>query len=288
MPEKPIRIVRTVSDLREAVDTWRSSGKKTVLVPTMGALHEGHLSLVRLAKQTGDRVVVSIFVNPAQFAPHEDFDSYPRTFEDDLAQLAELTVDLVFAPPREEVYPDDFSTHVTVEGLSEGLCGTSRPHFFGGVATIVAKLLNQCRPDIAIFGEKDYQQLLVIRRMARDLDTGAEILGGPIVREADGLAMSSRNAYLTPQERSRAPELHKALIDIASGLGAGQDVEALVNAGRERLTTNGFELDYLEVRNADTLQPVHGQVREPARVFGAVILGQTRLIDNVEVPGSRR
>ena len=288
MPEKPIRIVRTVSDLREAVDTWRSSGEKTVLVPTMGALHEGHLSLVRLAKETGDRVVVSIFVNPAQFAPHEDFDSYPRTFEDDLAQLAELKVDLVFAPPHEEVYPEDFSTHVTVEGLSEGLCGTSRPHFFGGVATVVAKLLNQCRPDIAIFGEKDYQQLLVIRRMARDLDTGAEILGGPIVREADGLAMSSRNAYLTPQERSRAPELHKTLIDIASGLGAGQDVEALVNAGRERLTTNGVELDYLEVRNADTLQPVLGQVRDGGGVLGGVILGKTRLIDNVEVPGSRR
>ncbi len=287
MQDKPIRTVRTVSDLRKAVDKWRSSGEKIVLVPTMGALHEGHLSLVRLAKETSGRVVVSIFVNPAQFAPHEDFDSYPRTFEDDLAQLAALEADLVFAPLRDEVYPEDFSTRVTVEGLSEGLCGVSRPHFFGGVATVVAKLLNQCRPDIAIFGEKDYQQLLVIRRMARDLDTGAEILGGPIVREEDGLAMSSRNAYLTQGERSRAPELYRTLADIASGLADGEDAETLLKAGRERLVAAGFELDYLEVLNADTLQPVQDRERETMRVFGAAVLGKTRLIDNVEVPGSR-
>ncbi|MDA7946280.1 MAG: pantoate--beta-alanine ligase [Hyphomicrobiaceae bacterium] len=286
MTQETIRTVQTVSELRKAVGTWRSANRKVVLVPTMGALHEGHLSLVRLAKETGERVVVSIFVNPAQFAPNEDFDSYPRTFEDDLEQLAKLKVDLVFAPPRDEVYPDDFSTHVTVAGLSEGLCGASRPHFFGGVATVVAKLLNQCRPDVAIFGEKDYQQLLVIRRMARDLDTGAEVVGGPIVRESDGLAMSSRNAYLTPDERKHAPELYGTLKDIAAGLATGAMVAPLLEKGRERLSGAGFDVDYLEVRNADTLQPIEGHVREPARVFGAAMLGKTRLIDNVAVPGS--
>lgn len=288
MTHKSITTVETVTDLRTLVNKWRSAGERIVLVPTMGALHAGHLSLVRLAKEVGDRVVVSIFVNPAQFAPNEDFDSYPRTFEDDLKELEKLRADLVFAPPRDEVYPENFSTHVSVDGLSEGLCGASRPHFFGGVATVVAKLLNQCRPDIAIFGEKDYQQLLVIRRMARDLDTGAEILGGPIVREEDGLAMSSRNAYLTPDERARAPQLHKTLTDIAGDLAKGGDVATLLEKGRKRLSDAGFEPDYLEVRNADTLEPIEGRVSEPARVFGAAMLGKTRLIDNLEVPGSRR
>ena len=286
MARKTINTVRTVDELRAIIADWRTAGHKIILVPTMGALHKGHLSLVRLAKEIGDRVVVSIFVNPAQFAPNEDFDSYPRTFEGDLEKLSELDTDLVFAPPRNEVYPPDFSTHITVEGLSDGLCGTSRPHFFGGVATVVAKLLNQCRPDIAIFGDKDYQQLLVIRRMSRDLDLGVEIIGGPIVREGDGLAMSSRNAYLTADERRRAPELHETIEDIAQGLADGKSTRPLLDKGHARLKEAGFDVDYLEVRNAESLAPINGKVQEPARVFAAAMLGKTRLIDNIAVPGS--
>lgn len=288
MASKTIKTVRTVAELRTIIADWRKAGHRIILVPTMGALHEGHLSLVRLAKEIGDRVVVSIFVNPAQFAPNEDFGSYPRTFDGDLEKLSELSTDLVFAPPRDEVYPPDFSTHITVEGLSDGLCGTSRPHFFGGVATVVAKLLNQCRPDVAIFGDKDYQQLLVIRRMARDLDLGVEIVGGPIVREKDGLAMSSRNAYLTADERERAPQLHLTIEEIAEGLADGKSTGPLIDKGRVRLKEAGFEVDYLEVRDADNLTPIDGQVQEPARVFAAAMLGKTRLIDNVAVPGSHR
>lgn len=279
-----MEFVSTIRELRDAVAAWRSKGEAIVLVPTMGALHEGHLSLVKMAKRTGNRTVVSIFVNPTQFAPNEDFDSYPREHEKDLEKLDALDVDLVFAPPRDEIYPEDFSTHVTVEGLSEGLCGASRPHFFGGVATVVAKLLNQCRPDIAIFGEKDYQQLLVIRRMARDLDLDVEILGGPIVREADGLPMSSRNAYLTPDEREKAPLLHQTITNIADALGRGEPATKLLHEGRKRLIKAGFDMDYLEVRDADTLAPVEGNASGPARVFAAAMLGKTRLIDNVAVP----
>jgi len=283
-----VNTFKAIKDLRSAVADWRSAGEKTVLVPTMGALHEGHLSLVRLARKTGERIIVSIFVNPAQFAPHEDFDSYPREHEKDLEHLAVLDVDLVFMPPRDEVYPEDFSTHVTVEGLSEGLCGASRPHFFGGVATVVAKLLNQCRPDVAIFGEKDYQQLLVIRRMARDLDMDVEILGGPIVREADGLAMSSRNAYLTPGERKNAPRLYRTIYEISEAIAAGKSTHELLEEGRKRLQQAGFDVDYLEVRNAENLAPIEARVKEPARVLAAAMLGKTRLIDNVAVPGNSK
>jgi pantoate--beta-alanine ligase len=283
-----IKTVASIKDLRNMVDDWRRAGDKITLVPTLGALHEGHLSLVKLAKKMGGRTVVSIFVNPAQFAPHEDFDSYPREHEKDLEHLAALGVDLVFMPPHDEVYPVDFSTHVTVEGLSDGLCGASRPHFFGGVATVVAKLLNQCRPDIAIFGEKDYQQLLVIRRMARDLDLDVEIVGGPIIREADGLAMSSRNAYLTPEERKKAPLLYKTVSEITEALGKGKSTHEVLEDSRKNLTQAGFDVDYLEVRNANTLVPLEGRISEPARVFAAAMLGKTRLIDNVAVSGRRK
>ena len=281
-----IKIANTVASLRKTVKEWRSRDEKIVLVPTMGALHEGHLSLVEMAKRMSGRTVVSIFVNPTQFAPSEDFDSYPRERVKDLEKLARLNVDLVFAPSREEVYGEDFSTHVTVEGLSEGLCGASRPHFFRGVATVVAKLLNQCRPDTAIFGEKDYQQLLIIRRMARDLDMNVEIIGGPIIREDDGLALSSRNAYLTSEQRKKAPLLYSTITEIAAALGKGEKTHCLLDKGRQRLTQAGFDVDYLEVRNAGTLAPVTGRVREPARVFAAAMLGKTRLIDNVAVPES--
>lgn len=279
-----IKTVTTVAGLKEHIAGWRANGQSICLVPTMGALHDGHLSLVKLANERAQRTVVSIFVNPAQFAPHEDFDSYPREREKDMQKLAAFDVDLVFAPARDEVYPDTFSTHVTVAGLSEGLCGASRPHFFGGVATVVAKLLNQCRPDMAIFGEKDYQQLLIIRRMARDLDMDVEILGGPIVREADGLAMSSRNAYLNSDDREKAPLFYKTLSHAANALGQGALAPDALNDARSTLKKGGFDVDYLEVRTADTLTPVEGHVSEPARVFGAVILGKTRLIDNVPVP----
>ena len=279
-----LKNIKTIAQLRECVDGWRIAGDKIVLVPTMGALHEGHLSLVKMAREAGDRTVVSIFVNPAQFAPNEDFGSYPRENAEDLQKLERLGVDLVFMPSREEIYPEDFSTHVEVPGLSEGLCGTSRPHFFGGVATVVAKLLNQCRPDVAIFGEKDYQQLLVIRRMARDLDTGVEILGGPVIREEDGLAMSSRNAYLSPRERKTAPLLHQAIREMAEGLANGGNIARLRETATGRLVQAGFEIDYLEVRNAENLAPLTTLAGDPARVFVAAKLGKTRLIDNMAVP----
>ena len=283
-----LKTVTTIAQLKRCVDEWRSSGDRIVLVPTMGALHAGHLSLVKLAGETGDRTVVSIFVNPEQFAPNEDFGSYPRDYDEDLKKLAQLDVDLVFMPPREEVYPEDFSTHVEVLELSEGLCGVSRPHFFGGVATVVAKLLNQCRPDVAIFGEKDYQQLLVIRRMARDLDMGVEILGGPLIREEDGLAMSSRNVYLAPEERRKAPLLYQTIRELAQQLAGGGDIAILCEAAAKRLALAGFEIDYLEVRHSETLAPVTSHVTERARVFAAVMLGKTRLIDNVAVPAGNK
>ncbi|MFQ5625202.1 MAG: pantoate--beta-alanine ligase [Methyloligellaceae bacterium] len=279
-----MKTVTTIAELRSEVRAWRSQGDKIVLVPTMGALHEGHLSLVRLAGKTGDRTVVSIFLNPAQFAPHEDFDSYPRDYDKDLEKLGQLGVDLVFMPTCEEIYPQGFSTQVSVQGLSEGLCGASRPHFFAGVATVVAKLLNQCRPDVAIFGEKDYQQLLVIARMARDLDMEVEILGAPLIREPDGLAISSRNAYLSADEREKAPLLYQTISEVAEALAGGGAITEVLDAAAEQLTQGGFEIDYLEVRNADNLAPVTTRAIEPARVFAAVMLGKTRLIDNVAVP----
>lgn len=282
MPRKP-RTVDSIAGLRKQVAKWRKKGEKVALVPTMGALHDGHLSLVKLAIKKADRTVVSIFVNPTQFAPNEDFSTYPRDHESDTAKLAALGTDLIYAPPGEEVYPPDFSTRVEVSGLSEGLCGRSRPHFFGGVATVVTKLLIQCLPDYAIFGEKDYQQLLVIRRLARDLDIPVEILGGAIVREADGLAMSSRNAYLTDEERATAPLLFRTITEIAKRLANGEETATALEWGRATLADAAFDVDYLEVRNADNLEPVIDTVREPARVFAAAMLGRTRLIDNVAV-----
>ena len=279
-----MKTVSTIAELRTEVHAWRSQGEKIVLVPTMGALHEGHLSLVRMAGDSGDRTVVSIFLNPAQFAPDEDFDSYPRDTDKDVEKLRPLGVDLLFMPRREEIYPQDFSTLITVPGVAEGLCGASRPHFFSGVATVVAKLLNQCRPDVAIFGEKDFQQLLVIRRLARDLDMDVEILGAPIIREPDGLAMSSRNAYLSADEREKAPLLYQTINEVANAIAVGETIVDLLDAAGKRLTQAGFEVEYLEARDADTLAPVTTRANTPTRVFAAVMLGKTRLIDNVAVP----
>ncbi len=248
----------------------------------MGALHEGHLSLIRLAQRRADAVVVSIFVNPAQFAPHEDFGSYPRTLGADLAALAALNVDLVWAPAVDTVYPPGFASRIVPEGPAQaGLEDAFRPHFFAGVATVVAKLLIQCEPDVAIFGEKDYQQLKVITRLARDLDLKARIIGAPIVREADGLARSSRNVYLSATERRIAPTLYRVLQECRADIAAGRPLAAVLDKGRQAIGHAGFKLDYLEARRADTLAPVASTKEGPIRLLVAARIGNTRLIDNI-------
>ncbi len=282
-----IPIVRTVAELRADRAKWRKAGEKIALVPTMGALHQGHLSLVALAKEKADRAVVSIFVNPIQFGPREDFHLYPRDEAGDLAKLAAAGADLVFIPDVAEMYPAGFSTRINVGDLTEDLCGAARPNHFDGVATVVAKLVLQCAPDVAIFGEKDYQQLLVIRRMVRDLNLPVEILGGPIVREKDGLALSSRNAYLSPAERRIAPLLHQTIAQVAADLANGRGADDAAEAGRFKLEAAGFRVNYVAVRDPETLKPLHGPVKE-ARVLAAAFLGKTRLIDNLPVPPTNR
>jgi pantoate--beta-alanine ligase len=276
-------VVRTVPTLRKSIAKWRRAGDKVALVPTMGALHEGHLSLVRLARRHARRVVVSIFVNPAQFAPSEDFESYPRTFARDLAALKALKVDLVWAPTISAMYPADFSTTVTPSGPAAiGLEDAFRPHFFGGVATVVTKLLLQVAPDVAVFGEKDFQQLRVVGRMARDLDIPVKIVPGRTVREKDGLAMSSRNAYLSESERERAPTLYRVLKGCAKKIKSGVAIAAVLAEGCAAIERAGFALDYLEARNAQTLRPITSG-DEPLRLLVAAKIGTTRLIDNVAV-----
>jgi pantoate--beta-alanine ligase len=278
-----ITTVRTFKDLRIRLTAWHKAGETVALVPTMGALHEGHLSLVALAGTKADRVVVSIFVNPIQFGPREDFKTYPRDEAGDLAKLAKAGADLVFAPDTAEMYPQGFSTKVSVGDLTEDLCGANRPNHFDGVATVVTKLLLQCAPDIAIFGEKDYQQLLVIKRLVRDLDLQVEIVGGEIVREGDGLALSSRNGYLSPAERKVAPLLYRTIHEVGASLAQGAGADAAAEAGRFKLEAAGFRVDYVAVRDPETLAPLSGRVKQ-ARVLAAVHLGKTRLIDNVPVP----
>lgn len=283
----PIATARSVADLRVKLAKWQQRGERIALVPTMGALHQGHLSLVTLAKQAADRVVVSIFVNPIQFGPREDFHLYPRDEAGDLDKLAAGGADLVFIPDLTEMYPQGFSTRVNVGDLTEDLCGAARPNHFDGVATVVAKLLLQCAPDIAIFGEKDYQQLLVIRRLVRDLNIPVEIVGGPIVREKDGLALSSRNAYLSPTERKIAPLLHQTISEVAADLAKGRGADDAAEAGRFKLEAAGFRVNYVAVRDPETLKPLHGPVKQ-ARVLAAAFLGKTRLIDNVPMPPTSR
>jgi pantoate--beta-alanine ligase len=278
---------RTVNELRAHLAKWRKAGERIALVPTMGALHEGHLSLIALAKTKADRVAVSVFVNPMQFGPREDFQTYPRDEAGDLKKLAAAGADLVFAPGADEMYPAGFNTKVSVADLTDDLCGASRPNHFDGVATVVAKLLLQAGPDIAIFGEKDYQQLLVIKRLVRDLDIPVEILGAPIVREKDGLALSSRNAYLSAAERRVAPLLFKTISEVAAELVQGRGCDDAVVAARYKLDAAGFRVNYVAVRDPDTLKPLHGPVKQ-ARVLAAVFLGKTRLIDNVPVPPTNR
>ena len=261
---------------------WRAAGETVALVLTMGFLHQGHLSLVRLGKARAERVVASIFVNPTQFAPTEDFAAYPRDEARDAALLASAGCDLIYAPTVAEMYPDGFSTTVTVAGVSAPMDGLARPTHFAGVATIVTKLLTQCQPDIAIFGEKDFQQLLVIKRLARDLDLAVEIVGATTVREPDGLALSSRNSYLTPAERAVAPRLNAALRTAADALRGGAAVSTAEAAGLATLGEAGFGVvDYFEVRAADDLRRLGpGPVDAPARIFVAARLGRARLIDN--------
>ena len=283
MPSR-LRIIRTVSPLRSAIARWRGAGGKIALVPTMGALHDGHLALVRKARRRARRVVVSIFVNPAQFAPHEDLATYPRTFDADVAALAQAGTDLVWAPSVTTMYPKDFSTRLVPEGpAAVGLEDRFRPHFFSGVATVVAKLLTQCTPDFAMFGEKDYQQLQVITRMAKDLDLPVKIVPVPTVREKDGLALSSRNAYLSAGERAAAPTLYRVLKDIAARIARGELAARVLDEGSAAIERAGFALDYLEARHAKTLKPIETTTDGPIRLLVAARIGRTRLIDNIAV-----
>lgn len=280
---------RTVSALRAHVSAWREGRGATVaLVPTMGALHAGHLSLVKLARAQADRVVVSLFVNPRQFDQGADFDRYPRTEQADAQVLRQAGCDMLYTPDAKDMYPSGFSTSIDVPGVSEPLEGASRPGHFAGMATVVAKLLLQCRPDMALFGEKDWQQLQVIRRLVRDLDLQVDILGAPIARDADGLALSSRNAFLTAADRAVAPRLHTLLVQAAAALAKGAPVARVEATGRKALADMGLPaVDYLEVREPETLAPVNpGPLAAPARLLAAVRLGSVRLLDNVAVaPG---
>jgi pantoate--beta-alanine ligase len=283
MSRSPL-IARTVPALRRAVDNLRKRKATIALVPTMGALHDGHVSLVRLARRRASRVVVSIFVNPTQFAPTEDFGAYPRTWKSDLAKLAAEDVDIVWHPGAEAMYPEGFATRIVPEGPAlAGLEDRFRPHFFGGVATVVSKLFTQCRPDVAIFGEKDFQQLRVVTQMARDLDLGVKVTGSRTVRERDGLAMSSRNVYLSPEERQTATTLYRAMKDSAGRIRAGEAIASAMARGAGMITAAGFALDYFEARHAETLAQVTSRKDGPLRILVAAKLGTTRLIDNIAV-----
>jgi pantoate--beta-alanine ligase len=273
------KVARTLRAIDRAQAEFRSA--TVALVPTMGALHAGHLALVRRARQRADRVIVSIFVNPTQFAPHEDLASYPRTFADDLAALARERVDLVWAPSVAVMYPDGFATRIAPEGAAKaGLEDAFRPHFFGGVATVVAKLFLQCRPDFALFGEKDFQQLKVVTRLARDLDLCMRIIGVPTVREPDGLAMSSRNVYLSAGDRATAVTLSRVLRESAEAIRGGVEIASAVSRASEKIAAAGFALDYFEARNAASLAPAASLADGPIRLLVAAKIGKTRLIDN--------
>jgi pantoate--beta-alanine ligase len=280
----PVSVARSVAALRTAVASWRANGQRVGLVPTMGALHVGHIALVTAAQAQCQRVVVSIFVNPKQFGPREDFSAYPRPEADDLAKLAAANADLAYIPTPDEMYPEGFATTISVGGIGDGLCGAHRPGHFDGVATVVAKLFTQVAPDVAFFGEKDYQQLLVVRRMARDLDLPLDIIGVPTVREPDGLALSSRNVYLSPEERRIAPHLHRLMREAAGAIAKGGAPGGILARTIMALGEAGLSVEYLELRDAETLAPLAEPPTRPARLLAAVRLGRTRLIDNIPVP----
>jgi pantoate--beta-alanine ligase len=279
-----LRVARTVPTLRRAVLQWRAARERLALVPTMGALHAGHGALVRAARRRARRVIVSIFVNPAQFAPEEDLTTYPQTFSSDVAMLTRLEADLIWAPSTDVMYPPGFATRVVPAGpAAAGLEDRFRPHFFEGVATVVTKLLVQCAPDYAMFGEKDYQQLKVISQMAKDLDLAARIVAIPTVREKDGLALSSRNAYLSARERAIAPALNRVLKQCAGKIARGEPLPQVLDEGARAIEQTGFLLDYLEARHAETLAPLASAADGPIRLLVAARLGSTRLIDNLPV-----
>ena len=276
--------VRDVESLRRRIQGWRRENLTVALVPTMGALHRGHVTLMERAKKMADRVVATIFVNPKQFGPAEDFSAYPRRETQDFELLNGAGVHLLFAPDVAAMYPPAFSTSIRVSGLGEILDGAHRPGHFDGVATVVAKLLLQALPDIALFGEKDYQQLILIRRLVADLNIPVDILGVETVREADGLALSSRNAYLTPEERAKAPALNAAIAAAAKAIASGENIGAAIAGAREKILAAGFSsVDYVEARHAETLAPL-GSKADPGRVLAAAHLGRARLIDNVVIP----
>ena len=276
-------IIRTVADLRSRVSMWRRQGLSISLIPTMGSLHAGHLSLMKVGKERSDRVIATIFVNPLQFAPNEDFETYPRRENSDVHKLIEEGVDLLFAPDVNEMYRSDATTTINVAGLTDCLCGLSRPGFFDGVATVVTKLLLQSLPDIAIFGEKDYQQLLVIKRLSTDLDIPVEIIGAPTIREEDGLALSSRNIYLDAKSRSVAPSMYNILSQHASNISNGNDIKKSLKLAKQHMYDSGFEkIEYLDLRSSQTLQ-TSNDIKRPSRLFAAAWLGSTRLIDNMAI-----
>lgn len=289
-------VIRSAAELQAAITAWRTAGLKICFVPTMGALHDGHLSLVRLARQHGDRVVISIFVNPAQFETHEKLIDYPHTEGDDLKKLDAYKVDLVYLPTVEEIYPNGTLSTVDPGPLAQGLCGAMQPGFFAGVASVIKRLFDQVQPDVAIFGEKDYQQLLVIRDMVRRHEQPIEIIGAPIIRDRYGLAYSSRNHYLSDGELQIARRLNKVLDKLSIAIRAGRDVAETLEMGEDELLAAGFDkIDYLELRECETLaplasQPVDGRPTRPARppasrLFAAAHIGKVRLIDNWPVDG---
>lgn len=291
MTSTSVKIVRTVKDLRAQVKKWQRQDLKVGLIPTMGALHHGHLSIIKQIQHQVDRTVVSIFVNPKQFGPNEDFSTYPRQEADDLAQLQTVGTDLLYAPEVGEIYPEGFLTNVSIKELTSILCGAKRPGHFDGVTTIVSKLLLQCLPDVAIFGEKDFQQYVVLKQLVKDLDIPTEVIGGNLVRDEDGLATSSRNIYLSPEERQIALELNKTLTNIATILeNKEMTIERALSTGMAHLLNAGFrEIQYLEIRDEENLAEITEEIRRPARVLVAAMLGNTRLIDNmaIRVAGSK-
>jgi len=279
-----VQTVRQLPELRDAISGFRAAGERIAFVPTMGALHAGHMALVAEAKLAADRVIVSIFVNPKQFGPNEDLAKYPRKEQVDSRLLSDAGVDLLWLPPVEVMYPEGHSTNIAVAGVSEPLDGATRPGHFDGVATVVAKLFNQVKPDIALFGEKDFQQLAVIRRMVADLDFDIDVRSVPTQRDDDGLALSSRNIYLAPEDRAAAVALPRALGVAAKAIEKGDDAEAALTAARASLEAAGFEIDYVELADAKTLgAPVTGK---PRRLLAAARIGGTRLIDNIPVEGA--
>ncbi|MEN8780196.1 MAG: pantoate--beta-alanine ligase [Desulfobacterales bacterium] len=282
-----VKIIPTVEQMQERAESLRRDGRRIACVPTMGFLHDGHLSLMRIAKTRADVLVVSVFVNPAQFGPEEDFETYPRNLERDLELCAKENVDIVFTPKTGALYSDDYQSYVKLEHLPHHLCGLSRPVFFTGVATVVCKLFNIVRPHIAVFGEKDYQQLLIIRRMVKDLNFNTEIIGGPIVREKDGLAMSSRNAYLTPAQRPAALTLYRSLVQARKRVETGErDAARILKEVRDRISAQPeTDIDYLSICDPETLIDVE-RIDRPALMALAVKVGKTRLIDNTILPVS--